>query len=116
MKSRFLLLTFISAVLTVIGWVLIVLGTLEFVLSVVAMLGGGGGASSLGLLMGAGEAIVGLFAVGAGESIGVFFAIEANTRSSSNTLKDILAAVQKTNEAERPPKTSCAYPITSESR
>lgn len=98
MNRKFPLLSIISKILSIVGWLLLVLGGLRFTLSLIALFTSAGGFSGAALLIGGGVALTGLGFVGAGESIGVFFAIEANTRSSAETLVDVRNLLRKLNE------------------
>jgi hypothetical protein len=95
MNARFPLLSVISKLLSIFGWILLVLGGLRFTLSLIAfvttVVTGAPGFSGVTLLIGGGVALAGLTAVGAGESIGVFFAIEDNTRAAAEHLYKIVS-------------------------
>jgi hypothetical protein len=91
MNKRFPLLSVIAKLLTIFGWLLLVLGGLRVTLSLIALFATAPGFSGVVLLSGAAVALTGLAAVGAGESIGVFFAIEDNTRASAEHLYKIIS-------------------------
>jgi hypothetical protein len=88
----------IAKLLTIFGWLFLVLGGLRVALSLIALFASAPGFNAVVLLSGAAVALTGLVAVGAGESIGVFFAIEDNTRAAAEHLYKIVSE-------KNPPKT-----------
>ncbi len=84
-KQRFRLLSFISILLTVVGWGLVVIGSLTAVLHS-WLVGDVPAHGFMALLVGLAMAVVGLLLVAISGCIGVLFAIEANTRAASDAV------------------------------
>jgi hypothetical protein len=114
MNSRFPLLSFISGLLTWIGWILFVLGILPVVFSAIMLFTTPPTTSSTGfvgglvfhsvpLLVGTSLVLTGLFELAVAQSIRVFLTIEANTRAASETLLDLRPLLRKVADSKAPP-------------
>ena len=88
MNRRFPLLSIISVLMRVIGWLYLVPGLLFWLVIIVLYFTNSGAELRRPVDIGAGAFLTafGLLLVAAGESIGVFFAIEDNTRAAAEHL------------------------------
>ena len=90
--SSFPVLSFVSQLLRVLGWIVVVLGLIA---AIVGFANPGFMVNRFaGMVPGLGAAISGLVIVAVGESIGVLFAIEANTRATAEKAKELAVAVK----------------------
>src|SRR5438067_1501916 len=87
MNRRFPVLSVVSVLMRIIGWLHLVLGLLFWlVLAVNYFTTRAAGMPPLHIAAGAFATVFGLLLVAAGESIGVLFAIEDNTRAAAEHL------------------------------
>jgi hypothetical protein len=87
MNRRFPLLSAVSVLMRVIGWLYLLSGLLFWLVIIVSYFTrGAAGMPPLGVAAAAFATVFGLLLVAAGESIGVLFAIEDNTRAAAEHL------------------------------
>jgi hypothetical protein len=92
MNRRFPVLSVISVLMRVIGWLHLLPGLLFWLVIIVRYFtSSGAGVRPLDIAAGAFATVFGLLLVAAGESIGVFFAIEDNTRAAAEHLYKIIS-------------------------
>ena len=96
MTNSFPILTFVSKLLRFVGWLLIIVALLYFVLwQGIIQPQRHNSIDVLQILTGLGVTIIGLVAVVIGECVGVLFAIEANTRQAATKLAAIGAPARQ---------------------
>lgn len=92
--NGFPVLSFVSQLLKVLGWIVVVVGLIGAI-SGLAMGQSFFGGRLASALPGLSAAVTGLVVVAVGESIGVLFAIEANTRAAAERTKELAAAIRQ---------------------
>jgi hypothetical protein len=85
MNDRFLVLSTLSVILRILGWIAVVGGIILFIAGLASRFGPDVGEALTGIVI----VFWGFSAVVLGELIGVFFAIEENTRSAANNTHTI---------------------------
>jgi hypothetical protein len=87
MNKRFPLLSIISIVMRVVGWVLLVPATIKFIAALVSLSDRSASFALLSLPFAAGIAATGFAMIFTGEIVCVFFAIESHTRRTADMLE-----------------------------
>lgn len=90
--NNFPVLSFVSQLLRVLGWIVVVIGLIAAIVGFANP--GFMGNRFAGMVPGLGAAVSGLVVVAVGESIGVLFAIEANTRAAAEKAKELAVSVK----------------------
>jgi hypothetical protein len=93
MNKRFPLLSVLSIIFRVVGWILFIAGGLYFIASLGALFSGQSGAAGalFGLPLTLSMTITGLAMIFSGEMVRIFFAIEDNTRAAAEHLYKIVS-------------------------